>query len=175
LNWTVLYPRRGGQCVAAVCSLHPPIPPPCPYTDVAPLSTPQAIARGSGWGCFMGRVSSSSLSSRLVSCPPSSSLPCHSTHQPPHKQLLVRLGVGGVSSWSPLPKPTREPPCKQMLVGMGWASWPSSSPPHFLTHPSTLQAGARSGVFPIPRRLPSLSSSLPIVVPPTNHPMSSCS
>ena len=42
--------------------------------------------------------------------------------------------------------PTREPPHEQMLVGMGWASWP------------------------VPRRLPSLSSSLPIVVPPPTTP-----
>jgi len=49
-------------------------------THIAPLSTPQAIARGSGWGCFMGLVSSSPFPlahppSRLPS--PSSFLHCH--------------------------------------------------------------------------------------------------
>ena len=53
---------------------------PVPYTDVAPLSTPRAIACGSGWGCFMVQVSLSPL-------PPSCLISPHrSTHQPPHKQ-----------------------------------------------------------------------------------------
>jgi hypothetical protein len=56
-------------------------------------------------------------------------------------QLLAMV----IEVWVDLGTPTCEPPCKQMLVGMGRASWPSSSPPHFLTHPSTLRAGARSG------------------------------
>jgi hypothetical protein len=45
----------------------PPIPPLCPYTDTAPISTPQAIAGGSGWGCFVGQVSSPPLLLPLVS------------------------------------------------------------------------------------------------------------
>jgi hypothetical protein len=154
-----------------VPSIPPPVPPPCPYTDVAPLSTPQAIARGSGWGCFVGRVSSPPLLLPLVSSRRPLIVSPSSFHPPTtSRAVLVRLGVGGVSSRSPLPAPTREPPCEQMLVDVGQASWPSSSPPRFLTHPSTLRAGARSGVFPVPRRLPSLSSSLSIVVPPPTTP-----
>ena len=57
----------------------------------------------------------------------------------------------------PLPALTHEPPYKQMLIGVGQALWPSSSPPHFLTHPSTLRAGARSS---------GRSSLSPIVSPP---------
>jgi hypothetical protein len=80
-------------------------------------------------------------------------------------QLLAMVVEVGVD----LGMPTCEPPCEQMLVGMGQVLWPSSSPPHFLTHPSTLQAVAVV-VVPHPP-----SSPLPIVIPPTNHPMSSCS
>jgi hypothetical protein len=70
--------------------------------------------------------------SRLVF--PSSSPRCHSTHQPPHKQLLVRLGVGGVSSQSPLPLPTCEPPCEQVLTAVCSPS-PVVSPPSHLPSP----------------------------------------
>ena len=134
------YPRPAGRCVAVVASsrsLRPPIPRSCPYTDVAPLSTPRAIARGSGWGCFVGRVSSPLLLPLISSClvSPSSPPRRHSTHPPPHKQLLVRLGVGGVSSRSPLPAPTCEPPCEQVLAAVCSPS-PVISPPSHLPSPS---------------------------------------
>jgi hypothetical protein len=67
----------------------------------------------------------------------------------------------------PRATPTREPPYEQMLVGVGRASWPSSSPPRFVSHTSTLRADARSSgggsdppspVISHPSRLPSPSS-----------------
>jgi len=42
----------------------PLIPP--TYTDRAPLSTPQAIAHGSGWGCFVKHTSSSPIPLKTV-------------------------------------------------------------------------------------------------------------
>ena len=39
----------------------------------------------------------------------------HSTHSPPHEQLLEELGVGGVPSTLSLIA-TTHPPCKQMLA-----------------------------------------------------------
>jgi hypothetical protein len=127
-------------------------------SHIAPLSTPQAMAHGSGWGCCCGPmdvVASLSFHPRstpravaceaggrwcvvcfhAVSCrsllspsprpavppkhpassgsqqwwvvwlvvlaSPSPRCPhhhhCHSTRNPPHEQLLMRLGAGGVS------------------------------------------------------------------------------
>ena len=93
------------------------------HTSRAPLSTPRAMAHGGGPGCCRG--------SRR-----------QSTRGPPHEQLLVRLGAGGVvaslmvvfgvlglcggvSSW-PHRVATRQPLHEQMLVGVG-ARVPSSS------------------------------------------------
>jgi hypothetical protein len=58
--------------------------------------------------------------------------PWHSTYNPPHKQLLVRLGVGGVALFVVLPHShfpvislsssiaPHNPPYEQLLVGVGW-------------------------------------------------------
>jgi hypothetical protein len=58
-----------------------------------------------------------------------------------------------------------------MLIGVGWVSWPCSSPPHFLTHPSTLQAGGGggggSGGVPCPLLSPSPSLFHPSTTPQT--------
>jgi hypothetical protein len=68
----------------------------------------------SAWGWVLHQTLSSSLSSSFPppppppppSCPPLSvvghrcyslSIPCHPTHDPPHGQWLIRVGVGGVS------------------------------------------------------------------------------
>jgi len=49
--------------------------------------------------------------------PPLVSLPhCRSTHQPPHKQLLMRLRVGSVSSVGGVVISTHHPPHKQVLM-----------------------------------------------------------
>jgi len=74
-------------------------------THIAPLSTPQAIACGSGWGCFMGPVSSSPFPlAHPPSCLPSplSFLHCrchhvipvpllHSSHLSPGHPLAILL------------------------------------------------------------------------------------
>jgi hypothetical protein len=69
----------GVLVILGLCPLSPH--PLCTHTsDVAPLSTPRAIAHGSGGGCFMEWVSSPPLP-----CPPFlliSLLSCHLT--PPH-------------------------------------------------------------------------------------------
>ena len=41
---------------------------------------------------------------------------CHSTHSPPHEQLLEELGLGGVPSASLIA--TTHPPCKQTLTAV---------------------------------------------------------
>ena len=41
---------------------------------------------------------------------------CHSTHSPPHEQLLEELGVGGVPSASLIA--TTHPACKQTLTAV---------------------------------------------------------
>ena len=136
----------------------------CPYHSHSTSSTPQAIACGSDWRCFMGWVTSSSSGVLQLSSPlPLSSLipaPCHhSTHPPPHKQLLVRLGVGGVSSSCPCSVPrhrlsSSHSPCALVVIPLlSSLSLPSlSSFPRLLSfplssvhQPSTSQAGARKG------------------------------
>ena len=89
--------------------LVPSIPPPCPYTDVAPLSTPQAIAGGSGWGCFVGRVSSPPLllplvSSRWPLIVIAVSSPCANPRTTPRADARRRgAGIVACSLSSPLP------------------------------------------------------------------------
>jgi hypothetical protein len=67
--------RRAGRPLVPLVPLFPLFPsvPLCPpTTHIGPLSTPRAIARGSGWGCFVDRVSSPPIPpppSRLVSSP----------------------------------------------------------------------------------------------------------
>jgi hypothetical protein len=84
---------------------------------------------------------------------------CHSTHDPPHKQLLVGLGAGVVSSimcqcwhhWGMQPVAPK-PPCEQVLTAVGGGCWclPSlvSLAPWHGTHlQTTLQAAAyRHGI-----------------------------
>jgi len=140
------------QSPPLVPSIPPPVPPPCPYTDVAPLSTPQAIACGSGWGCFVGRVSSPPLLLPLVSS---------------RRPLIV-----SPSSFHP-PTTSRAVACE---AGGGWCVITISSP---RTNPRTTpRADARrrgAGVVAC-----SPTSPLPLIFPPhrrstTNHPTSSCS
>src|SRR6202041_2757809 len=92
---------------------------------------------------------------------------CHSTHDPPHEQLLARLGVGGVSSIrgspgvfvvccrSPSPpllvgaaachrRPTCDPPHEQLLVRLGAGGVVSCSLPVPSLLLSTLGAEARN-------------------------------
>jgi hypothetical protein len=73
--------------------------------------------------------------------PPHPPLPCpssrHSTHDPPHEQLLVGLGAGGVSFGCP-PCCRRRPPFPPSLVVLLTISQACSTPP------STLRAVARS-------------------------------
>jgi hypothetical protein len=128
--------------------------------SLLPVSTPRAVAHGSGWGCCRGGgpqvlviLPSSLLSSCPHCCRPAALIitiivvvlghcHCHSTHNPPHEQLLVRLGTGGVSSigcclpgvivvchCSPSPPllvaaaachhPTCDSPHKQLLMRLG--------------------------------------------------------
>ena len=63
-----------------------------PFSPLLPVSTPQAQAHDGVSGCCSGRGVLGILSIRAS--------PHHhrSTHQPSHEQLLVRLGVGDVSS-----------------------------------------------------------------------------
>jgi hypothetical protein len=82
------------QCwcgVLVILGLHPSPPHPlCTHTShVAPLSTPQAIAHGSGWGCFAGWVSLSPLP-----CPPFLHVSLSSHH---HLTPLVLYGGGSTS------------------------------------------------------------------------------
>jgi hypothetical protein len=56
-----------------------------------PVSTPRAVARSGGRGCWSSWVSFPSLSSLSLLTPAPGRRNC-STHHLPHEQLLVRLG-----------------------------------------------------------------------------------
>jgi hypothetical protein len=74
------------------CPCIPESPPHTHTPHVAPLSTPQAMAHGSGWGALDGGCHPPPPSPCLPTC----------TLYPPHKQLLaaVVLGAGCWCSWA---------------------------------------------------------------------------
>ena len=177
---------------------------------------------GRGWWCVALAVSSA-LSHRLPSLSSPSYLtsltspplpPRHSTHRPPHEQLLVRLEVCGasfglLSSFRPhplihliSPPLSSPPPCRRphplpslllpistpravargggsgCCTGCGgwwwwWWSLPLSSPSSCVPLPVVSSCPCRRFVPP-PSSSP-LPSCLPVVIPPINHPTSSCS
>jgi hypothetical protein len=123
-----------------------------------PRPTPRAVAReaGGGWCGVVRR--------RPPSLPAARRRHGHSTRDPPHEQLLVGLGAGGVSPivwcWSLVVVPVvpiggggvtqavaPEPPREQVLAAVGGGCWCSPSlvslAPRHGTHPqTTLRAAA---------------------------------
>jgi hypothetical protein len=114
-----------------------------------------------------------------LSPPPLSPPPhCHSTHHPPHEQLLTRLVVSGVSFGVPSHHPH---PCHSALI-MSLPVVPSS--PHHCCHPSSpslllsppchhLSSPCHVVVFiliPLIISFPHSSSSL-LVCPCPHHPL----
>ena len=86
----------GDACSSSPSSLHP-------------VSTLQAVACGSSWGCCGGGGSRSVLPASspphlphppfTFHFPPTHPHQPYSTCNPPHKQFLMRLEAGGVLSW----------------------------------------------------------------------------
>jgi hypothetical protein len=160
---------------------------------------PKMSSCSSAWGWVLHRMLSLSLSSSFPPppppCPPLSVIgrhyhlsfiPCRPTHNPPHGQWLIRVGVGGVSFVVvvvvvvvvvPLSFSVRRSlsPCPLFVICHCSLSprCSLSCPPSFIVPCCSLSHHCSSSVVvPIPLFI--VHPLLFPVVPPTSHPTSSC-
>jgi hypothetical protein len=162
-----------------------------PYHSRSTPSHPTSIARGRGWGCFVG----------WVWRPPAALLPCHlaasSCRLASRVPLVRRLPLAGVGVVAVHRLASPRPPRPSFVVRRASVVSPSLvfaslvSPSSLSSHsPSTPRALAReAGRVVVSSRLPLVSSSRPHlalisptscplslgIVPCADHPMSSCS